>query len=371
MESARKVRYAVVGLGDIAQRSMLPAVAHTRNSQVTALVTGNREKALRLGRAYHVVATYDYEHFDDLLRSGDIDAVYLATPNWRHAEFAIPALRAGIHVLVEKPLEVTSSRGQRILDAQRRSAAKLMVAYRLHFEPATLALIKAVHAGQLGHVHLFSSTFAQMIDPDNHRASSGEAAGPLFDMGPYPVNAARSVFRAEPVRVVCARATRHPQSGVRDAADTVAATLEFPDGRLAQMIVSYYGNGADSLQVVGTRGSILLRPAYTYGAPLEQWLTRGHTTQQRSFPATDQFGGEMKYFSDCILQQRDPEPDAREGLADLLVLEAIQQALSSRESVDVVPLATAKGVVANLPQHLPPVRPDVAEVQAHSPVLET
>ena len=133
----KKVRYGIVALGDIAQRAMLPGVAHTGNSEVTAFVTGDLAKARKVGRQYGVEHTYGYEQFDDMLRSGHVDAIYLATPNWRHAEFIIPALQAGIHVLAEKPLEVSTAKCREILDVAKTSKAKLMVAYRLHFEPAT------------------------------------------------------------------------------------------------------------------------------------------------------------------------------------------------------------------------------------------
>ena len=110
--SDRKVRYAVVGLGDISQGAFLPGVHHTGNSEVTALVTSDPEKARKVGERYSVAATYDYDQFDSLLKSGTIDAIYLATPNWRHAEFAVPALRAGIHVLAEKPLEISVAKSE-------------------------------------------------------------------------------------------------------------------------------------------------------------------------------------------------------------------------------------------------------------------
>ena len=210
LESEKKVRYAIVALGDIAQEALLPGVAHTGNSEVTAFVTADPEKAEKVGKLYDVATSYSYEHFDELLQSGKIDAIYLATPNWRHLEFIVPALKAGIHVLVEKPLEVTSAKCKEIIAAQKASSAKLMVAYRLHFEPATLSMIERVRSGELGDVHLFTSTFAQMVSPDNHRAKNGDLAGPVLDMGPYPVNAARYVFSAEPDSVL-AVGTRHPK----------------------------------------------------------------------------------------------------------------------------------------------------------------
>jgi predicted dehydrogenase len=121
----KKIRYGFVALGDIAQEAMLPAVEHTGNSSIAALVTSDPVKAGRLAERYNVQHTYSYEQFPEMLSSGNVDAVYIATPNWRHAEFVLPALAAGIHVLVEKPLEIDSARCQRILDAQRSSKAAL------------------------------------------------------------------------------------------------------------------------------------------------------------------------------------------------------------------------------------------------------
>ena len=103
--SAKKIRYAIVGLGDISQEDMMPGVEHTGNSEMTALVSSDPAKTARLAEKYGVKATYSYEQFNEAIHSGIFDAIYLATPNWRHAEFIVPALKAGIHVLAEKPLE--------------------------------------------------------------------------------------------------------------------------------------------------------------------------------------------------------------------------------------------------------------------------
>lgn len=340
----KKVRYGIVALGDIAQEAMLPGVAHTGNSEVTALVTGDPVKAREVGRQYGVEHTYDYGQFDEMLRSGHVDAIYLATPNWQHAEFIIPALRAGIHVLAEKPLEVSTAKCREILDAARGSKAKLMVAYRLHFEPATLATIDLVRSGKLGDVHLFTSSFAQMVDPQNHRAKNGDLAGPVLDMGPYPINAARYIFGAEPEEVVSAVGTRHPEAGLGDFDDTVAVTLRFPGGRLAQFVLSYFANAIDSYVVVGTKGSVQVNPGFTYGKPLEQQVTIGKSKGSESFKATDQFGGELKYFSDCILGDRDPEPDGEEGYADVRVLEGVLRALDTGKPQVLEPFTRTKRI---------------------------
>ncbi|WP_144114247.1 Gfo/Idh/MocA family protein [Paraburkholderia sp. BCC1886] len=344
LTSEKKIRYAIVGVGDISQEAMMPGVAHTGNSEITALVTSDPEKARRVGEQYDVADVYTYEQFDTMLASGKVDAIYLATPNWRHAEFVIPALKAGIHVLVEKPLEISTERCKEIAEVANASSARLMVAYRLHFEPATLSTIERIRSGELGEVMLFTSTFVQKVDPENHRARNGIEAGPLFDMGPYPLNASRYVFEAEPTEVVSAVGVRHPEADLGDFDDTVAVTLRFPGDRLAQFVVSYAANSLESYFVVGSKGSIAMQPCYNYGKPLQQTVTIGQDESSHSFRNTDHFGGEMKYFSNCILTGTDPEPDAEEGYADVRVLEGIAQALKSGGPVTLEPFVRSKRI---------------------------
>ncbi len=340
-----QVRYAFVGLGDIAQEAMLPGVAHTGNSKIAAFVSGDTAKSEALCKRYDVDYACDYDGFDALLRSGRIDAIYLATPNWRHAEFVVPALRAGIHVLCEKPIEISSAKGLEILAAERESTAKLMIAYRLHFEPATLDAIDRIRDGELGELIMATSVFAQMVDPANHRAHSGALAGPLLDMAPYPINAMRYLFGEEPVEVVSAVATRHPAAGFADDVDdTVAVTLRFPEDRIGQFVVSYYANSVGRLTVAGTKGSIQLDPAFTFGEGLEQFRTIGKKKSHEAFKATDQFGGQMKYFSACILDDQAPEPGAEEGLADLRVIEGVMRALETRQPQALAPFVRSRRI---------------------------
>ena len=341
----KKVRYAIVGLGDIAQEDMMPGVEHTGNSEITALVTSDPAKATELGEKYGVQATYTYGQFPEALKSGNFDAMYLATPNWRHAEFIVPALQAGIHVLTEKPLEVTAAKCEEILAAEKASSAKLMVAYRLHFEPGTLDTIAKVRSGKIGQVHTFSSTFAQPVDPANHRAHSGMLAGPVLDMGPYPINAARYIFSDEPTEVVSAIGTNHPETGFdQDFPDTVAVTLKFPNERLAQFNLSYHGGPYNSFVAIGPKGSISLDPCYMFGKPLEQVFAIGEDKKKQSFKNTDHFGGEMKYFSDCVLNNTEVEPDGEEGFADVRVIEGIHEALKTGTSVTLKPFTRTKRI---------------------------
>src|SRR5689334_25188696 len=112
------VRYAVVGLGHIAQVAVLPAFAHAkRNSMLTALVSGDPQKLKQLSRRYEVPYCYSYRQYDQCLREGRIDAVYIALPNSLHCDYAARAADAGIHVLCEKPMAVTEQECRRMIQA--------------------------------------------------------------------------------------------------------------------------------------------------------------------------------------------------------------------------------------------------------------
>jgi len=341
-----KVRYAVVGVGWIAQSVFLPGVEHTGNSEVVALVTGHQEKAAKVGEKYGITKVYAYEEIDQLLQSGEIDAAYLATPNFDHVELAVKILDAGVHLLLEKPMAVSVEECERIIQAAKRSGAKLMVAYRLHFEPGTLKGIERVRAGEIGTVRFFNSSFSQQVSRQNHRAKHGFWAGPVPDMGPYPLNAVRNLFGAEPIEVfatgVCTDPERFRDVDGKPFDDTVAVTLKFEDERVAAFVLSYSGGDVDEYRVVGNKGDLFSKPAYQVGVHMEHVLTVGGKSSKESFKKTDHFGGELKYFSSCILENRKPEPDGEEGLLDLRVLEAIERALTTGTPQKLAPVQRSR-----------------------------
>jgi predicted dehydrogenase len=331
-EDGRKIRYAVMGAGWIAQEDFMPGIQHTGNSQITAIITGDGDKARALAGKYDVPHIYAYEQYAAALRSGNFDAIYLATPNARHLEFAVPALEAGIHVLLEKPMAPTEDDCRTMIAASERSGARLMVAYRLHFDEATLHSLTTVRGGKIGIPRFFSCAFGQQVSGSNSRAGGALWAGPLPDMGPYPINAARMFFGAEPIEVFAFRANSG-EKRFAEIEEMVSVLLRFPGDKLAQFTVSYGVNPVSECRIVGTKGDLRLSPAFAYDRPIEQWLTVGDDTQHTKFAHRDQFGGETKYFSDCILDGRQPEPDGEEGLADVRVMNAIEESLRRSRSV--------------------------------------
>src|SRR5262245_32472830 len=261
----KQVRYAVVGLGHIAQVAVLPAFGNARrNSRLAALVSGDPVKLQELGDKYHVEGRYSYEQYDAMLGSGEVDAVYIALPNNLHAEYAIRAAQAGKHVLVEKPMAVTEEQCERMAAAAREARVKLMVAYRLHFERANLEAIEVARSGRIGEPRVFTSTFTMQVVPGNIRLQRGLGGGTLYDIGIYCINAARGLFGDEPVE---ARAMAAGTAG--EVEETFTAALRFPGERMATFTCSFGAADVSEYRLVGTKGDLAVEPAYEYAMALQ------------------------------------------------------------------------------------------------------
>lgn len=308
---------------------MLPAFKNAAsNSTLAALVSSDRQKLKSLGKRYGVQHTCTYDEVDDLFASGEIDAVFIALPNNMHKDYTVRAANAGLHVLCEKPLAVTAEDCEEMIEAARENGVKLMTAYRLHFERANLEAAELAQSGKLGDLRYFSSEFSQQVSPGNIRLDGELTGGPVYDMGIYCINAARTAFAAEPTQLIAA-ATRPRDRRFREVPDTVSVIMKFPGERIASFTCSFGAADRSTYAVVGTKGSITLDPAYEYAEGLAYTLRTNGRTRERRLEKSDQFAPELIYFSDCILQDREPEPSGEEGLADVRVIQAIHQSLES------------------------------------------
>ncbi len=329
----RPVRYAVVGLGHIAQIAVLPAFDNAKkNSRLTALVSDDPQKLKQLSRRYDVPYCYSYRQYDQCLREGHIDAVYIALPNSLHCDFAVRAAQAGIHVLCEKPMAVTEQECRRMIQAADRGDAKLMIAYRLHFEEANMNTVVLAESGKLGKLRFFNSVFTMQVREDNIRVEAELGGGSLYDIGVYCINAARYVFQANPTKV-SASMIKGSDRRFREVDEMTTAWLEFPGHRLATFVCSFGAADISAYEVVGTKGRVRVDPAYEYVGERAQDITLNGKSRTRRYESGDQFAPELLYFSDCVLHDRDPEPSGMEGLIDVAIIQALYRSAKTGRPV--------------------------------------
>ena len=332
---AGPVQYPVVGLGHIAQVAVLPAFAHARrNSRLTALVSDDATKRRALSKKYRIRGSYSYDDYDACLEQ--VDAVYIALPNSMHAEYAIRAAKAGVHVLCEKPMAVTADECEQMIEACRENEVRLMIAYRLHFEEVNLKAVDLVRRGRIGEPKFFNSSFSMMVKPNNIRTQRELGGGTLYDIGVYCINAARYLFRAEPKEVM-AVSVNTGKNGLEDIDESTGALLRFDGERVAAFVTSFGAADVASYRIVGTKGQLHVDPAYEYAEGLAYALTVNGKTTRKRIGKRDQFAPELLYFSDCILKHREPEPSGEEGLQDVRIVQALYESAETGKAVPIPP----------------------------------
>jgi len=352
----KRIRYAVVGLGWIAQAAILPAFKNAQeNSELVALVSDDQTKLAELSKQYDIEHTYRYEEYDDCLSSGEIDAVFIALPNTMHKEYTVRAAEAGIHVLCEKPMATTVDECEAMIDAAEANNVKLMIAYRLHFEEANLKAIEVVNSGEIGDARIFLGTNVQNVDPDNIRLDADLGGNPLDDVGIYCINAARYLFRAEPNEITAFQASK-PDPKFDEVPEMVSVIMRFPGERLAQFVCGFGTEKVSTYQVLGTKGNLLLNPATGFGTDLKHILTIGDKTKETVFKNRDQFAPELLHFSACIIDDKMPEPSGEEGLVDMRIIEAIRHSIETHKPMRLEGYKRNKRPSLKQEIHKPPVK---------------
>ena len=366
----KKIRYGVVGLGYISQIAVLPAFAHAReNSELTALVSSDPQKLKQLSRKYKVQHTYSYEQYFECLGSDEIDAVYIGLPNHMHRAYSEAAAQAGIHVLCEKPMAFDETECEAMIGAAEKGHVKLMVAYRLHFERGNLDSIETIRSGKIGDPRYFTSSFSQQVKKDNSRLKADVGGGPIYDLGVYCINAARYLFGSEPEEVF----GWNRSSGAKrfqEVPEMTSALMKFPDNRIASFTCSFGAADHSVYEVVGTKGVLKMDPAYEMAEALKSEITIDGRLQKKVFKKRDQFAPELVYFSDCILNNTEPEPSGQEGLADVRVVRAILESAETNRPVSLPHMKVARRPESSQEISKKPVAKSPALVKAAAPGAE-
>jgi predicted dehydrogenase len=330
---AKRIGYAVVGLGSISEVAVLPAFRNSKKSKLVALVSHDRARAEQLGKKFGVKKCYSYDDYDECLRQPDVDAVFIASVNGAHAEQTIRAAGAGKHVLCEKPMANTVEDCRRMVDACKQNRVRLMIAYRKYFEPGSVALKKLVTSGKLGRLKHIFSTYTETVDPAkaqawqlNRKLAGG---GSLMDLGIYCVNSMRWLAGSSPMEAT-AHAWADDPKRFSEVEDNIAFRLTHPDGLVCQGTSSYSAVAASFVQIHGEKGWAALNPAFAFEEERRLFgKIQGRWFEQK-FKVIDEFVLELDGFADCIRRGRDPEPDGREGLRDIATVQAVYQ--SAREN---------------------------------------
>lgn len=335
---AKNIGFAVVGLGSIAQGSVLPCFAHCKKAKLAALVGRDKQTAARLARKFNASAHYRSDEYAACLANPEISAVYIATPNREHERLTIQAADAGKHVLCEKPLAATVEQSARMVEACRRNGVKLMTAYRKYFEPSARYLKQLIQKGHLGRIDVIHTAFSELhlpgfslpwlLDP---KVAGG---GPLMDLGVYCVNTTRWLVEEDPVEVT-AQTWVHDAVRFRNLEEGISFRLRFPSGLIVQGSSSYGAVMSSLIFVQGTKGWASLTPAFPFDEDRRLTGKIGKRWFERKFKVTDEFAPEVDAFASAIQNERAVEGDGVQGHRDMIILHAIYEAARTQQSIGI------------------------------------
>jgi predicted dehydrogenase len=327
------LRVAIMGLGSYGTR-VAEAMQTCTKAKLVGVISGTPAKITAWQTKYHIQSKncYNYENFDAIKNNSDIDAVYVITPNALHHDAVIRVARAGKHVICEKPMAVNAKEGQEMVDACKQAGVKLLVGYRMHFEPHTLEVIRMRKAGDFGKVLFFQGLSGFIIgDPTQWRLNPAlSGGGSMMDIGIYSINGSRYMIGEDPVWVTAEETKTDPVKFKPGIDETIQFQLGFPGGAVASCLSTYSLNNLDRFFLNGTDGFAELLPATGYG-PIHGHTHRGELDQ----PIVTHQTVQMDAMAGILLEgQQPPVPvDGVEAVKDLKIIDAIYQSARTGQKI--------------------------------------
>jgi predicted dehydrogenase len=332
----QRVGYAVVGLGHLSLEEILPALGTSKKSKLVALVSGSPEKMKKVAEQYGVKPAncYSYQTYDQLKSNPEVDVIYIVLPNALHKEYTIRGAKAGKHILCEKPMATSSKDCKEMIDACSKAGVKLMVAYRIQYQPHNLKMKELVQSKVFGNPKVVEACNSQSsANPDHWRHKKALAGGgALPDIGLYCLNTTRFVLAEEPNEVFAYQYSTPGNPLFKEVEELVSWQMRFPSGVMASCVTDYNVHEKRTYSVLCEKGWLSMDKAYAYkGQHLKSARAEGKLERQEEIGIAEvnQFAEEMDHFSECVIGNKQPNTPGEEGLRDHVIMEAIY--LSARE----------------------------------------
>jgi len=338
----QRIGYAIVGLGHLTLEELLPAIVTCKKSRLSALVSGSPEKLKKVAAQYGVKPQncYSYDTYDQLKDNPEVDVIYIVLPNGLHKEYVIRGARAGKHILCEKPMANSAAECREMIAACNTAGVKLMVAYRIHYQPHNRKIREMLQGKTYGSTKFIQATNCQSsANPAHWRHKKALAGGgALPDIGLYCVNTNRFILGEEPTEVFAYQHSTPNDPLFAEVEEMVSWQMKFPGGVIANCVTNYDSHDNKSYDVFCEKGWMKLENAYAYkGQRLNVAHAEGKTRHINDMviAENDQFAAEMDHFSDCILNNKRPYSTGEEGLQDHIIMEAIYESARTGRPVKI------------------------------------
>jgi xylose dehydrogenase (NAD/NADP) len=326
-----RLRWGMLGAAAIGDRDVIPALLASETAELLGIASRNIDKAKRKSEQYGIPRAYG--SYEELLSDPDIEAVYIPLPNHLHKPWTIAAARAGKHVLCEKPFALNASEAQEMADACREAGVHLAEAFMYRFHPRIARVKEILASGEIGAlrgVHgVFTYNAADAKGDIRHVVEWG--GGGLYDVGCYPLSAARWVVGAEP-EAVTVQAQFSPEHG---GVDMMASGLvEFPGGVSLTFDCGMWSSFRDSLEILGSEGRIVLKPSYLPSAENDDITIFAGGSERKEGPyGVNAYICQADQFARTVRGIEPPAFPSEDAVAGMRLLEACMKSARSRQRV--------------------------------------
>ncbi len=336
-----RIGFAVVGLGRLALEQILPAFGQSKKAKPVALVSGSPDKAREVAAQYGIPEKniYNYQTYDRLKGNPDVQAIYVVLPNGLHREFVVRGAAAGKHILCEKPMATAPKECEEMIAACAKAGVKLMVAYRIQYEPYNRRVREMIRNRRFGEIKLIESVNGQRQgDPSQWRLNKKLAGGgALPDIGLYCLNTTRFLLGEEPLEVSAMVYSTPNDPRFREVEENILFQLRFPSGALLNASSGYDFHDSKRYRAHSTLGWMEMSPAFSYN-DLQLKTSRAdgkdEILEQPRLPQKNQFALEMDHFADCVMNDKQPYTTGAEGLQDHRIMEAIYEAARTGKTIE-------------------------------------
>jgi len=326
----KKIHWGILGCARIAERALIPAIRGASNAELAGISARDEKRAREWAEKFGIPKTY--KDYAALVADPDIEAVYIPLPNHLHAEWTIRAAAAGKHVLCEKPLALNEREARAMFEAAGKAGVLLMEAFMYRFHPRFEKALDFLRSGEIGKLLTFRSAFTFLFadEPEDYRRRPEMGGGALYDVGCYPISAARTVFGEEPTSVF-ARARVDPRSGIDLA---MSLLVEFQGGRQALLDCAFDTPFRSWFEAAGTKGRISLPRAFSakdFELPIE--IFKDEETRAILVPASNQYIHMIEHFGKSLRREIPLRYSAEDAIGNARVIDAAFKSLRLRRPV--------------------------------------
>lgn len=337
--SDKKLKWGILGAARVNQR-LLPAIIAAPNSQLVAIASRRPGAAKEVLGKYGPVADYldvtCYDDLDSLIADDNIEAIYCPMANEEHAEWALKAINAGKHILIEKPMTTNLADIDKIEAAANANNVKVMEGFMYRFHPQHAKIQNMIDNGLIGSVVSARSSFSFLMPESRHyriNRNIQNGGGALWDIGPYAIHTLRWCFQhnnvpAEPVDVVA-----HAKLNAHGADMVTSGVFDFgPDAdgnaRFGHFDMSFERGRKAEYEVIGQKGWIKCHNTWVYGntIPVISWEA-GSESGIEELPLANHFDLEIEHFSDCVLNDKAPFLTFEDARGNCKAIEAVIAAI--------------------------------------------